>query len=318
MFAHKLFINRASVRLEIDSQTDADVIVLDVLDGDGALRTQDPSIGFDSQQSMIWSAVKPMNIPNVTAFVFSKLTGPFPATSRPASQQIPGLGSNTSSTAQEAAIHLTDGMSAVVEKHVGIASTDAFPDSRTVASSAALKGSEAGFDDMLASHRMEWQTILSPESLDDFNLAGDYEIPNQVEIVEQQIQAITNPFGLLQQTVGTHALSEAGTTASLDDNSIPVSGLVSDSYAGMIFWDSEVWMAPGLVVAFPEAAQQISNYRVSKYSQAMRNTEARETAISSQVKTAFSPQAAAYPWTSGRFGNCTGMKQNPCCTRMPF
>jgi len=63
-------------------------------------------------------------------------------------------------------------------------------------------------------------------------------------------------------------------------------------------------MAPGLVVTHPQAAQQIANYRVKLLPQARENMQ---TALwSSQNETDKFIGGAAYPWVSGRFGNCTG------------
>lgn len=67
-------------------------------------------------------------------------------------------------------------------------------------------------------------------------------------------------------------------------------------------------MAPGLVVAYPEAAQGIPNYRVAKYAEAKKNIETAYQ--SSKNDTTFSPNSAVFPWVSGRFGNCTAA--GPC------
>jgi trehalose/maltose hydrolase-like predicted phosphorylase len=84
--------------------------------------------------------------------------------------------------------------------------------------------------------------------------------------------------------------------------------LTSDSYAGQVFWDADVWMQPGLAASHPEAAQRITNYRVDKYGQARENI--KTAYAGSQNQTYFSPDAAIYPWTSGRPGNCTAT--GPC------
>jgi trehalose/maltose hydrolase-like predicted phosphorylase len=68
-------------------------------------------------------------------------------------------------------------------------------------------------------------------------------------------------------------------------------------------WDAEVWMAPGLVVAYPQAAKQIAQYRVEKFPQAQANIKSAYQ--SSQNDTYFSPNGAVFPWVSGRYGNCT-------------
>ncbi|RMY67253.1 hypothetical protein D0863_07919 [Hortaea werneckii] len=151
------------------------------------------------------------------------------------------------------------------------------------------------------------RAILTEESVDDYRYPNG-TIPNDPNIVDLQITAITNPFQLLQNTVSSNAIKAAGNNTKLDVNSISVCGLYSDCYAGMIFWDADVWMAPGLVVSHPHAAKQIAQYRVEKYPQAQANIETAYQ--SSQNETKFSNNGAVYPWTSGRFGNCTAT--GPC------
>ena len=310
MFAHKLYVNQVAVQLSLSASTNATVTVLSVHDGDGALRFANPETGSDAESQTIWSAVQPLNIPYVTAFIYSKIIGDCEDIATVMPTQESYLGTNTSSIAQSATVSLGIGVDSTVVKYVGIASTDAFQDPQAIAKTACNNASSTGFDALLQSHKEEWKTILPSDSVDDYTLPGVGQLPNSEDIIEQQIQAVTNPFGLLQQTIGPNAVAVASTYEPLNANSIPVSGLVSDSYGGLVFWDSEVWMAPGLVVAFPEATKQIANYRVAKYPQALRNTHAREAATSSQANTSFSPNAAIYPWTSGRFGNCTGT--GPC------
>jgi trehalose/maltose hydrolase-like predicted phosphorylase len=114
---------------------------------------------------------------------------------------------------------------------------------------------------------------------------------------------------MLQNTVGTNAIAMAGNNSLLNANSISVGGLGSDSYAGLIFWDADIWMSSALVVSFPEAAKAITNYRERLFPQAKENVNMAYS--SSQNETGkFSSGGAVYPWTSGRFGNCTGT--GPC------
>ena len=40
--------------------------------------------------------------------------------------------------------------------------------------------------------------------------------------------------------------------APIDTNSISVGGLASDSYAGLVFWDAEIWMQPGIAASVSE------------------------------------------------------------------
>ncbi|KAL1848708.1 hypothetical protein VTK73DRAFT_10068 [Phialemonium thermophilum] len=148
---------------------------------------------------------------------------------------------------------------------------------------------------------------MPDDSVDDYTYPGNGSLPDDPFIVESSVMAVVNPYYLLQNTVGENALRRlAG--APVNDWSISVGGLTSDSYAGFVFWDADLWMQPGLTAAFPVSAQRITNYRVAKYAQAKANVKTAYT--SSKNRTYFSDDAALYPWTSGRYGNCTA--SGPC------
>ena len=155
------------------------------------------------------------------------------------------------------------------------------------------------------------------------SLKDDYTYPNgslpaEDFVIESAITAVLNTYYLLQNTLSTNALALVE-NAPIDTNSISVGGLVSDSYAGLVFWDAEIWMQPGIAasVSFfmsslmhsltsfqhPASVRQIANYRVVRYPQAREN--AQTSYQSSKNDTTFSSDAAVYPWTSGRSGNCT-------------
>ncbi|KAL3426456.1 beta-ketoacyl synthase domain-containing protein [Phlyctema vagabunda] len=72
-----------------------------------------------------------------------------------------------------------------------------------------------------------------------------------------------------------------------------VSGLSSDSYAGLVFWDSDAWMYPTLLCLFPEYAMSINNYRTRLLPQAIENAQS------------YNYSGSLFPWTSARYGNCT-------------
>ena len=157
----------------------------------------------------------------------------------------------------------------------------------------------------MQTHTHEWAKIFPADSVDDFSVNGS--LPNDQNVVQLQITAITNPYHILQNTIGINALYAAG-NAPINQHSISVGGLGSDSYAGQVFWDAEVWMQPGIVAAFPQAAQGIANYRKALFAQAQQNIKTAYQ--SSKANTTFAPEAAVFPWTSGRFGNCT--PTGPC------
>lgn len=309
MFTHKLNVNQAAVQLRLTAASDTNITVVDVLEGDCAVRTDFVDTGFSGSNRTIWSAVRPSGINDVTAYIYSTLAGDGVSITQSIMDD-PSIGSNVSSIAQSAALSLQSGSTMIVTKYIGGASTDAFSNPQSVAQSASASAATAGFDSLLASHKAEWASIFTADSVDDYSFPENRTLPNDTYIVEQQITSVTNPYHLLQNTVGQNAIAAAGNNSLLNVNSISVGGLGSDSYAGLIFWDADIWMSSGLVVAFPEAAKAIPNYRARLFPQAQRNIGMAFSSSQNETNKFSSSGAAVFPWTSGRFGNCTGT--GPC------
>lgn len=308
MFVHKLNVNQAAVRLSLTAGNDANVTVTDVLEGDCAVRTDFVDSGSDANSSTIWTAVRPNGINNVTAYFYSSLAGDgIPMTT--SITHNPSIGANESSIAQSVQIALKAGTTTTITKYIGGASTDAFTDPQSVAQKAASAAAESGFQTLLQSHQAEWASILTKDSVDDYSFENG-TLSSDPYVVEQQVTSVTNPFQLLQNTVSSNAKAQAGNNSMLSVNSISVGGLGSDSYAGLVFWDADVWMAPGLLVAFPEAASATADYRARLFPQAQKNVDLAFSSSQNETGKFTSGSAAVFPWTSGRFGNCTGT--GPC------
>ena len=311
MFVHKLHVNQAAVQLRLTAKEDTDVSVIDVLNGDCALRTEFVDKAYEDVLPMIWTAVSPNGLPDVHAYVYSALVGDDSCHPENRTQVTDDsvIGANSSSIAQAVPVSLRAGQTTTVHKYVGAASSDAFEDPQNMALRAAWAASQAGWSTMLESHSAEWHSIMTSDSVDDYRFPDNGSLPDDPNVIELAISAVTNPFQLLQNTIGPNSIDAADGNDMLAVNSISVGGLYSDSYAGLIFWDAEVWMAPGLVVAFPQAAKQFAQYRVEKFAQAQRNIKTAYQSSQNETNK-FSPSAAVFPWTSARFGNCTGT--GPC------
>ena len=307
IFAHKLYVNQGFVQLQIKPSKDYKVSIVNVLEGTSSVRTDFVEKGADGAQ--IYSSVKPNGIHDVTAYLYATLQGSaeVDASSLKVVTDKNYIGANESSIAQEATASLKAEKTTIVSKFVGGASSDGFKNPKAVAKSASLTGLNAGFQRSLKSHVTEWAKVFPDDSVDDYSFPENGTLPDDRFIVESAITAVLNPYYLLQNIVSQDALAFAN-NAPIDANSISVGGLTSDSYGGLIFWDAEVWMQPGLAASHPQAVKQIAKYRVEKYPQAKAN--AQTAYQSSQKGKTFSKDAAAYPWTSGRFGNCTGT--GPC------
>lgn len=306
MFVHKLYVNKAAVRLRLTATENTSVTVYDILDGDCAVRSDFVDKKYEEDSPTIWTAVNPGNVTNVTAYVYSTLAGSdwvdF-STRKEVPESIFG-GGNGSSIAQSLQVELVAFQPTELTKFIGIASSDAFPDPQEVAKHASYSGSEVGYSRLLQSHTKEWSTILTPDSVDDYHLQNG-SLPTDPNVLDLHILARTNPFYLLSNTVGPNAVAAAENNTKLDISSIPVCGLGSDCYGGMIFWDAAAWMAPSVQVSHPQHAQNIIKYHVEHFDQAQRNVETAYTSSKNQTNR-FTPGGAVYPWTSARYGNCTG------------
>lgn len=308
MLVHKLYVNIGAVQLRINATQDTNVTIIDALNGDCAVRSQFVEKGIDEYS--IWSAVHPHWVGNVTAYIYSTLQsdGCLDMSTKTNYTNTAYIGGNMSSIAAAVTAQIKGGTSSIITKFIGGASTDAFPDPQNTARNASLSGALIGFDGLMEQQKQEWATVMPPDSVDNYNLPDTDTLPEDFNIIQLQVTAVTNPFNLIQNTIGANAIAAANNNTKLDIWSIPVCGLGSSCYAGQIFWDAEVWMAPGLVVSNPQAAKQIANYRVQLFPQAQSNIE--NTASTSRNATKFTTGGAVFPWTSGKYGNCTAA--GPC------
>lgn len=157
------------------------------------------------------------------------------------------------------------------------------------ASDGAMK---AGFSALLSEHASAWGKIMTESAIDSFGDPATGVLPNDAAIQALQIASVANAFYILQN------LQPDG--SGLNDNSISVGGLASESYGGMIFWDADYWVAPSISLSFPSYSKQISNFRIKQNPQAMANA----------AFNGYPNGSALYSWTAGRYGNCTGT--GPC------
>ena len=307
MFVHKLYVNQAVVQMQIKPSADIKASIVNVIDGTSAVRTNFTQSGME--ESAIYTAVTPNNVYNVTAFIYAAMeaSAEVNASSLSIVTDKKYIGVNDSSIAQAASASLKAGQTTTVTKYVGGASSDGFVDPQRTAKGECMQAMQNGFDKSMASHVGEWAEVFPNDSVDNYTFPENGTLPADRYVVESAITAVLNVFYLLQNTISANALSNAS-YAPIDTWSISVGGLTSDSYGGLVFWDAEIWMQPGLAVSHPQSVKQIANYRTERYGQAKAN--AQTAYQSSKNMTTFSSDAAVYSWTSGRYGNCTGT--GPC------
>ncbi|KAF1978619.1 hypothetical protein BU23DRAFT_577438 [Bimuria novae-zelandiae CBS 107.79] len=306
MFAHKLHINQGVVQLRLYSDYDLEVTVHDVIDGGGALRTNPVEESYEKGEPIILSAVSPKNLANVTAYVASTLRCDQFEELRTRSRSNLAHGVQ-SSIGQSVDAKLVSGQWKAFTKFVGVASSDAFTDPKQTAIEASQSGAHTGFAALRRSHAEEWKTIMTEDSVDRYIFANGSQTsdPRPQELV---LSSVMNPFMLLQNTIGPKAIESASYNPNLNKHSIPVCGLGSDCYGGMVLWDAEIFMGLGLQLSHPHHVENVINYRVATYPQAKENVKSAFT--SSKNQTGRFTGGAVYPWTSGRHGNCTA--SGPC------
>jgi trehalose/maltose hydrolase-like predicted phosphorylase len=310
MLLHKLFVKSAAIQLKLTSSRDINVTVYDIFDGNSAGRTEFVEKKFEKDWEFptIWTAVRAIGV-NITAYVYSSLQGN-ECVDLGSRELVPrGIFNDTheASIAQSVNVTLAPGKTAVVGKFVGIASNDSFPEAQQHAKAAAVEGAKSGFASLLQSHMQEWMSILTRDSVDSYHDLNGL-LPTDVRLRELQVVSVSTPFMILQNTVGPNAIAYEGPHARLNFHSIPVCGIASDCYGGLVFWDAETWMAMGLQASHPEHVQSVVNYRIQKHAQAKENIKMAFT--SSKNQTGRFTGGAVYPWTSARYGNCTGA--GPC------
>ncbi|GAA5888338.1 hypothetical protein JCM5296_003292 [Sporobolomyces johnsonii] len=286
LFAHREWANVGVVRLDVEGLTEAmQVAVTDVLDGVGAWRTDFVASGILTNSSdTIYTAVRPTGINNVTAYETSILDLSTSFTNDNGSSCYTGLSTNDSTVSQcyrLSSIPSSGNITAI--KYVGIASSDAFPGTEfQTALQAAKQANATGYEGVLNSHQQAWNAIWED---------ADIVVPGD-EQQELQLATRASLFHLLSN------VRNGNEPTGLGDNSIAPAGLTSDSYAGQVFWDADTWMFPSLLALFPQYAESIVDFRYRQLGAAMENAQI------------YNLSGALYPWTAGRFGNCTGV--GPC------
>ncbi|SNC60970.1 Trehalose and maltose hydrolase (possible phosphorylase) [Hymenobacter gelipurpurascens] len=127
-----------------------------------------------------------------------------------------------------------------------------------------------GKDRLLAYHTKAWQELWKS----DIQIEGDAQAQQDVHSMLYHL----------------YSFSRAGTAFS--PSPMGLSGL---GYNGHVFWDTDVWMFPALLVLHPDIAKSLIEYRFQRLEPARRNAFAHGY------------QGAQYPWESAD----TGVEETP-------
>lgn len=257
-----------------------DVNVYDVLDFSTSHRTVLQSLGFDKENQGIFMIVEPENVPYSNAAVFSSSTADDSANFTWSEEY-----STDEKIVQFTHANLTrENPKIAVKKYVGIMSTEFNTNSAHNVSNiefakSVSSRSRGRYDELMSTNTKAWAAIYNDAFI---------EIPSDALL---EMTARSSLYHLLANTRTFNVSADRGLP-------VPVSGLSSDSYGGMVFWDADIWMQPALLPFFPDIAKNMNNYRNASHQQARLN--AQENGY----------PGAVYPWTSGRYANCTST--GPC------
>ncbi|KAI4153846.1 MAG: hypothetical protein LQ340_002055 [Diploschistes diacapsis] len=240
-FADKLHINRAYVRLRLTASKDCNVTIVNVLDGLNALRSIPIDKGSDG--NFIYSAVNPVGVDNVTAWVFACAVASTATNFTESTAPKPYIKDASYSIAQEATIQVKAKVGITVTKFIGIASTDAFSNPRQHAKISAEAAMSDGYDKSFEAHKTEWAQVLPADGISNYSDPFTGQLPEIPAIIEKQIVSVVSVFALLMNTISQNAVM-AVNNASVNINGISVGGLTSDAYAGQRFWDEDVSVRP--------------------------------------------------------------------------
>lgn len=184
---------------------------------------------------------------------------------------------------QQATVPVSSGQPYEITKFVGVDTALTAADPARSATDAAQRGATRGWSKVLAAQSEAWRQLWD----------SDIEVPGRPDV---QLWARGALYSLYSAT------------NSRQDNSIPPTGLSSDNYGGLIFWDADIWMYPGLLQLHPELARSVVEYRYKTLPAAREN--ARRLGYS----------GAFYPWTSASTGDlwseCHSWSPPHCVTQI--
>ncbi|MGW2085884.1 discoidin domain-containing protein [Streptomyces sp. NPDC001880] len=198
-------------------------------------------------------------------------------------QTVRSAGPGAGATVAARSTHrVRDGRTYTFEKYVGIDTALTSPAPRASAREASRRAARRGWSGVLAANAAAWQR----------DWAADISVPSSPEL-QKWLRAAQ--YGLL------------ASTRSGSRDSIAPAGLTSDNYAGLVFWDAETWMYPGLLATRPELARPVVEYRY----------RTREAARANARKLGF--EGLFYPWTSASGGDlwseCQSWNPPHCLTQ---
>lgn len=319
----------AVVKLVVSSDRGLDdVRIVDVLDGQSALRTNTVKTQTNRASHQILSAVSPVGVDDVTAYVLASTHGngliPEEDTDEYISDYIFQFAFDTSvigfcsanpfqpepaSASIVQRYKLRPGLqSATAYKYVSVSSSEHFgTNAETLVADVVSSAVHRGYDVLREEHSDQVGRLMHSDFVADFRDPVSGSLPvadddDDDDIVKAlQITAISSAYYLYTSLLPWDPARDQDSNTCIACNSLAVGGLVSQTYGGKIFWDADLFVAPAIQGVHPRLARQFSQYRIHRAEQARKNTERHGLKAGSML----------YSWTSGRHGQCYNISA-PC------
>jgi trehalose/maltose hydrolase-like predicted phosphorylase len=221
-----------AVRMTMTPHWSGDATVTDLIDGAGARRVVQTGGGLRNGDSTVdvTFAAQTTNTAGAVASTLSQPPG-LQSTRKRTPPQSQNLSASDAVTFRAAS-----GTSYQFVKYVGVdtALTSGSPESSAV--SASQDAAKVGWSTLFGDHAKAWGDLWN----------SDIEVSGRPDLQEW---LRSNMYALLSSI------------RDGSDTSIAPTGLSSDNYAGLIFWDAEIWMYPSLLLEHPEVAKSVLDYR---------------------------------------------------------
>jgi trehalose/maltose hydrolase-like predicted phosphorylase len=249
----------AVVTLELTPMWTGKALVSSVLDGAGARRLDLVSVGVDLPKQTIYVNSKTKGT-NIAVAESAELRSSCKFSSSEETPKVSGT------AAEQATFDAQAGKSCTFTKYVAVVSRRDSSNPKVDARKESEDAANRGLDSLLQENRAAWDGVWKSDIVVDDDLA-------------------------LQQAIRANEYTLFASISADSPMSLGPSGLSSDGYAGMVFWDADTWMFPALLAQHPDIARVMVDYRSATLPAAKRN------AMNNGYK------GAMYPWTSAISGD---------------
>lgn len=265
-FRYTIFTDRAHphigvVTLELTPQWSGAATVTSLLDGAGADRLLPGDAGMHAHTAHVLSTTMGTGVP-VAEVAVLRYPGVAAATDRAVGLDVP------QTAGEDISFPVQAGRTYTFDKFVAVRTGHDSAHPLADATLEALGASAAGTSPLAVENAAAWAALWAGGIT-----VSDPDMRQAIRAGEYQLYASI-------RADGGHAPGPAG--------------LSGDSYAGLVFWDSDTWMFPALLATHPDLAKVLVDYRFDTLDAARRNAAANGY------------RGAYYAWSGGDDGTFDG------------